>query len=310
MGMDLDDIRELAEDFATELRRKNRSAKTIDGYLTRIRYFADFLQAKGLPTEAPEITRDHIGAFIEDLLTRPNRRTGEPLSPEYARGQYRSLQQFFKYLATEEIIDTNPFDKMSPPAVPEQKVPVPSMDAVKALLAECDGVEFVDRRDNAIIRLFADTGMRCGELAPLEVDSLDFNENTVLVIGKGGRPRTCPFGDKTRTALRRYLRVRAKHPGAKNDNPALWLGYRGTMTDSGIRQMLERRCDAAGIERLHPHQLRHFFAHTWLDSGGQEQDLMMLAGWRSRQMLARYGAAVADSRAKSAHRRARLGDKL
>lgn len=73
MGMDLDDIRELAEDFATELRRKNRSAKTIDGYLTRIRYFASFLHAKELPTEAPEITRDHIGAYIEDL------RSGWPL---------------------------------------------------------------------------------------------------------------------------------------------------------------------------------------------------------------------------------------
>ncbi|WP_280417263.1 tyrosine-type recombinase/integrase [Nocardia carnea] len=310
MGMDLDDIRELSEDFATELRRKNRSKQTIDGYLTRIRYFADFLLANELPTDAPEITRDHIGAYIENLLVRPNQRTGEPLSPEYARGQYRSLQQFFKYLTTEEIIDTNPFDKLSPPAVPDQQVPVPALDAIKALLAECGGTEFVDRRDNAIIRTFADTGMRCGELAPLEVDSLDFNENTILVIGKGRRPRTCPFGDKTRTALRRYLRVRAKHPSAKSDNPALWLGSKGSMTDSGIRQMLERRCDAAGIERLHPHQLRHFFAHTWLDSGGQEQDLMMLAGWRSRQMLARYGAAVADSRAKSAHRRARLGDKL
>ncbi|WP_433756330.1 hypothetical protein [Nocardia sp. CA-135398] len=71
------------------------------------------------------------------------------------------------------------------------------------------------------------------------------DRSSLLVIGKGGRPRTCPFGDKTRTALRRYLRVRAKHPGAKNDNPDLWLGYRGSMTDSGIRQMLERRCDAA-----------------------------------------------------------------
>lgn len=310
MGVDLDDIRELADDFATELRRKNRSQKTIDGYLIRIGYFADFLEDHKLSTSAPDITRDHIGAYIEDLLSRPNKRTGEPLSPEYARGQYRSLQQFFKYLASEEIIDATPFDKMSPPSVPEQQVPVPSMDAVKVLLSECEGADFNDRRDTAIIRLFADTGMRCGELAPLELDSLDFAENTVLVLGKGRRPRTVPFGDKTRTALRRYLRVRARHPGAKNENPALWLGYKGAMTDSGIRQMLERRCDTAGIERLHPHQLRHFFAHTWLDNGGQEQDLMMLAGWRSRQMLARYGAAVADSRAKTAHRRARLGDQL
>ncbi|WP_372509854.1 hypothetical protein [Nocardia amikacinitolerans] len=79
-----------------------------------------------------------------------------------------------------------------------------------------------------------------------------------------------PFGDKTRTVRRRYLRVRARHR-PQDENPILWLGYRGAMTGSGIRQMLERRCDAAGIERLHPHQLRHFFSHTWLDSGARHR---------------------------------------
>lgn len=84
----------------------------------------------------------------------------------------------------------------------------------------------------------------------------------------------------------------------------------GPMTDHGIRQMLERRAASAGIEHIHPHMLRHWFAHNWLANGGQEQDLMMLAGWRSRQMLDRYGKSVADERAKDAHRRARLGDQL
>lgn len=82
------------------------------------------------------------------------------------------------------------------------------------------------------------------------------------------------------------------------------------MTDHGIGQLIERRCQAAGIDHIHPHQFRHFFAHDWLDNGGQEQDLMMLAGWRSRQMLAKYGKSVADERAKAAHRRARLGDQI
>ncbi|MGO4616334.1 hypothetical protein AB4305_18850 [Nocardia sp. 2YAB30] len=59
MGLDLDEIRELAEDFATELPRKNRSKQTIDGYLARIRYFADFLQQREPPTTAPDITRPH-----------------------------------------------------------------------------------------------------------------------------------------------------------------------------------------------------------------------------------------------------------
>ncbi|MBF6065414.1 tyrosine-type recombinase/integrase [Nocardia terpenica] len=310
MTSDFDDIRELAEDFATELRRKNRSKRTIDGYLQHIEYFALYLESNGLPTDAPDLTREHLGGYIESLLTRANFRTGEPLSPEYARGQYRSLQQFFKYLTAEEIIPSNPFDRMTLPDAPEQPVPVPPLDALKALLAECGGTSFEDRRDTAIIRLFVDTGCRRGELAPLQVDDVDFTENTVTVLGKGRRPRTVPFGDKTRTALRRYLRIRARHPKAVNDEAALWLGKFGPMTDHGIGQLIERRCQAAGIDHMHPHQFRHFFAHNWLDNGGQEQDLMMLAGWRSRQMLARYGKSVADERAKAAHRRARLGDQI
>jgi integrase len=73
----------------------------------------------------------------------------------------------------------------------------------------------------------------------------------------------------------------------------LWLGKKGAMTDSGVRQRLERRAAEAGIENLHPHRFRHTFAHRWLVEGGQKQDLMRIAGWRSREMLGRYGAGAA-----------------
>src|SRR4051794_33079837 len=82
------------------------------------------------------------------------------------------------------------------------------------------------------------------------------------------------------------------------------------MTDSGIRQMMERRGQLAGVEGLHPHRLRHQFAHQWLAAGGAEQDLMRLAGWRSRQMLGRYAASAADQRARDAHKRMGLGDRI
>ncbi|MFD7841356.1 tyrosine-type recombinase/integrase [Nocardia sp. NPDC059764] len=312
MGQDLDAIVELLEDFVTELRRANKSAGTIDCYSRDVGYFVAFLEAQRPPIEAnaDALTRENIGAYIIDTLNRTNRRTGKPLTPEYANRQYRSLQQFCKYLESEEILEDNPFDKMTPPYVPEKPIPVPPIEDLRKLLAACEGTDFEARRDTAIIRLLVDIGPRVGEIATLDMEALDFHENTALVIGKGRRPRVLPFGDKTRIALRRYLRIRARHPKAANDNPALWLGKRGRMTSWGIYQILERRAAAAGIPHLHPHQLRHFFAHNWLANGGQEQDLMMLAGWRSRQMLGRYARATAETRARDAHRKARLGDKL
>lgn len=307
----LGDVRALLSEWERHLKSVNKAPSTIKSYLGVAAELAEFLLAAGMPTMAASINREHIEAYIVHLQERPNRRTGKPLSAAMVAKHYRSLQQLFRWLEdVEGEIQSSPFAKMSPPAVPEQPTPVMTEDQLRALIATCpERGTFEQRRDRALIMLFIDTGARCGEIAPLRVDDVDFDGSIITVMGKGRRRRDVPFGEATRQALKHYRRARSEHPLAGTTD-AWWIGKKGPLTEWGIRQLLNRRADDAKIPHVNPHAFRHAFAHRWLAEGGQEQDLMRLAGWRSREMVARYGASAADERARSAHQRANLIDRL
>ena len=147
--------------------------------------------------------REHAEAFVTDLLTRHKSAT--------AANRYRALQTFFRWLVEEGEVAASPMAKMKPPAIPEAPRDVLTEPQLARVLKACDGKAFADRRNSALVRLLIDTGMRRAELAALKVEDVDFEHDVALVMGKGRRPRACPFGRKSSQALDRYLRLRAQH---------------------------------------------------------------------------------------------------
>jgi site-specific recombinase XerC len=287
--------------FGRWLRFENKSENTITIYVGAAEKLAVWLRENPGIDDWAFIEREYIRDFIVHIL--------DTRTPGYASNLFRALQQFAKWFAAEE--DTvNPMMGMKPPMLPEKQIPVLRAEQLKALLKSCEGKEFIQRRDAAIIYLFLDSGLRRAELANLAVDDLDLDHREVTVLGKGRRTRTVSFGRKAAWALDRYLTERARHRQAAD--PALWLGEKGKgpMTPNGIFQMIQRRGVAVGAGGLHPHVLRHTWVHFMKQANMSDDEIMKIAGWRSPQMLARYAASTAAERARESNRRLAPGDRL
>jgi site-specific recombinase XerD len=248
-----------------------------------------------------EVTKAHVEAFQAWMI--------ETRSGATALNKHKGLQQFFTWLMLdEEDIDRSPMERVKQPQVRKKLIPVIRDDDTKRVLDTCKGKDFVQLRDEAVIRLYYNTGARLSEVGNLTLDDLDMDTDSVHYHGKGNKDRRVRFGPKTARAVSRYLRARAKHRAA--DLPDLWLAERGIrrFAPNGIKIMLKRRGLAAGVTGVHAHRWRHNFAHEWKRAGGDTGDLMLLLGWTSEDMPRHYGASAAAERAQETQLRMGIGE--
>lgn len=306
----LDELTDLAEEWGITLNTVSSETKVV--YARSVRQFITYLSSDHPELAEPgDLTRKHIDGWMNHLI-KAGRSEGT------RRVRLIAVRLFLDYLVSEPDIGlaVNPALKVPLPTPKDHVVPVVQDHDLAALLGLVEGgTAFVDRRDAAIIRVLLDTGCRRAELAGMNVEDLDLKTGDIILRKtKGGNERAVPIGNKTTLALRRYIRARAKHPGA--DGPSLFLsirsrpggGYR--LTGGGVGEMITRRSVDAGIGALHPHMFRHTWAHDLLSNGANETDVEKLAGWRSPLMVRRYGASAAAERARTASRKLARGDRV
>lgn len=292
-------LADLLDSWLLSLRAERKSTETLRSYATGVRQFLAWCEDNHTPAVLDKAT---VNAFVAGLLD-------SGVEAATARSRHLSIRRFSTWLADEGEIEADLLLGSRPPKLDKKVIPSLTDDQAAALVKACRGTDLRDRRDEAIVRLMLETGMRAGECVEIEVPDVDLINLAVVVRrGKGGKARTVPISAQTGKSIDRYMRARRGHLRA--DTRALWVGDRGKgFTYYALHKTLKWRAeDLAGIPKFHPHMLRHTAASRWLARGGSEGGLMAVAGWSTRDMIDRYTADTAASRAHDEARRLGLGD--
>jgi site-specific recombinase XerD len=209
-------------------------------------------------------------AWIAELLA-------DGAEPATARIRQQGVRRFSAWLAAEGELPDDPLLGLKQPKLTAKVTPCLT-DEECARLVRASGVatyrggQFMERRDEALVRLMLETGLRAGEVLGLAVTDIDLSRGVLLVRqGKGAKQRVVPFGPITARAIDRYLRLRRAH--ALAGTRQLWLGaYSRTLTYHGLRVALLKRAELAGIKNFHPHLMRHTAASP-IDVGRTATDV-------------------------------------
>ena len=259
-------------DWDRSLRSANHPATTRYNYLLAAAQLARYLgecspdpDADAAADDPCEVARAHVEAFQAWMI--------ETRSASTALNKHKGLQQFFKWLLVDEqAIDRNPMDRVRQPKTPTKLVPVMRVDDTAKVLDACRGKGFASLRDEALIRLYANTGARLSEVGNLLVTDLDMNTESVQFHGKGAKDRYTIL-----SPLRQYW---------KQYHPKEYL-FEGSKPNHHIHESVPQKTynrakKQAGIHKgIGVHTLRHCFATHLLEAGVDLRTIQTLLGHNS-----------------------------
>lgn len=256
---------------------EGKSDRTVSWYDHRLLWvLREFGDDQPIGDLTEEELRLHIAGYSTNAIN------GEPLAPSTMNNHGRALRAFFNWAYKEGYTHERLLARFHPHKIPFVLVEPLTDRELEAVLAAAR----FKRRDNAIVCLLLDTGLRAFELCGLRAVDANLDEDWVKVMGKGAKERIVPFGKRARRALLTYV-LNERPDGIASD--FLFLGHEGRkIRPDTVRQIMDRLKRRSGVTRLHAHLLRHTFATRFLLAGGSALLLKQLLGHSSLAMVDRY----------------------
>jgi integrase/recombinase XerC len=293
------DLRDLTGDFLQALlHQKGYSPHTVKSYQADLNHFLQFLSSKekagtdGLARlEAESLDSRDIRTYLGSLFGR-YRRTS------IAR-RLSAIRSFFAFLEKEGLVDGNPAKEISSPRL-EKTIPgYLTVDEVFRLLERPEKGTPAGLRDLAILELLYSCGIRVGELAGLNISSVDPDERLLKVRGKGNKERIVPVGRHALKAIKHYLEasenLRKRASGNPGEAPLFMNQQGGRLSSRSIRRILKRYVNECGLSpEISPHSMRHTFATHMLEGGADLRSVQELLGHESLSTTQKYTHVTLD----------------
>ena len=219
----------------------------------------------------------------------------EKKSPSSMNTFMTPIKLFFTWLQNEEFIIKNPCASIKPAKEPK-RMRKPLTEEQVEILRDC----MLTRRERAILEFFLSTGCRLSEALNVKIKELDFNNKTLLVIGKGNKERKVYFTERCKRALLNYIKDR------KDNCEYLFITDRKPyrkLSTRGMEVIVNKMQQKSGLDRnIHPHIFRHTFATHALRSGMKPEVIQQILGHEDVGITLKVYAKLAESDVEHSYR--------
>jgi len=295
------DIKELKKDFLEHLEiEKGRSLKTINNYGRYLDRFLNF----SLITKPSQIT-DELLRKYRIWLNRQEGITNGTLHKRTQNYYLIALRAFLKYLSKREI-ESLPPEKIELARTEMRDIDLISGAELERLLKAPEDSDLKSLRDKAILELLFSTGLRVSELASLHRD-IDLSKDEISIRGKGSKIRVVFLSERSKEAIKEYLKKRTDIDNALFINLSL-IGKKEKdtelrLTTRSIERIVKKYAIKAGIsKKVTPHVIRHSFATDLLRNGADIRAVQALLGHSNISTTQVY-THITDKHLKDIHKR-------